>query len=172
MATETPETSSAFATFASQLTAREVIGARRNYAVAHTHHVRTNGQLLFKSYAQFYRRLLTPRIRRVAAVPSQDLSTFMTRGANYLARMTLQDTAVTYRNKLEAHGMLDLSRRLFTTNTLSTGYKPIEPIRTLIETFGVYEAISRYHDRVIYLADLEEGDDHRFGNSADDWLVS
>lgn len=33
----------------------------------------------------------------------------------------------------------------------------------LAETFGVYEAVGNHHDRVLYVADFERGENRRFG---------
>jgi len=121
---------------------------------------------LFASVRSFFTRILTPRIRRAANVPANELADYTTRGARYLARLTIESMGVVLRNKLEHLGESNLARELIGPETFTVGQPTLKPIAALIETFGTYQVTSRHHDRVLYVARLTRGPNRRFGVAA------
>lgn len=148
--------------------ATDAFGLRRDVPDARLVRVDVDGQKLHRSFASIYRRILLSRLRRYVTVPGNELTDYVNRGANALARITIQAMGGILRNKLEARGYPDLAEELIGAHVITTGAKIPKFVSQLVETFGLFEVRERYHDRTLYYTHLARGQNGRFGvNVAD-----
>lgn len=158
-----------YATFLAHAKARSVIGTMRYHAFTVIKEVEVNAHRLHRAMSSKFRRYLQPRIRRNVAAPAHELDEYINRGANYLARLFVEDCAVVLRNKLERYGHSDVAERYLGLRPLSIGHPMPEPFADLIETFGTYQITKGHHDRILYVCTLDLGEDRRYGIPEGDW---
>lgn len=153
--------------FKGSLRAVDALGVFRKTPEHRVQMVTVNRLYLFRSLTELYKRILTPRLRRVALVPANELSTMAVDCSRYLARQTMVQMAQTLRCKLESYGYGDMAYDMHQGRTFDLGISLPDPIVSLIETFGTFLVRESYHDRVLYVANLRCATDGRFNIPAE-----
>ena len=153
-----PDTRGAWADCNSRLRSLSIIGARRFHAFGQVREVTVAGAKLHLTFSSIFQTILGTRSSKMGCVLPSDIAQHTVAASNYLARMVILQMAVVLRNKLEACGQVEQATRLIGAAPRTVGGCQLVQIASLIETFGVFAVQERYHDRVLYVAQLAKGD--------------
>lgn len=153
-----PGARGAWAECHSHLLSLSIIGARRFHAVGKVHEITVDGARLHLTFSSVFQNILQTRIRDLNYILPSDIAQHILAASNYLARLVILQMAVVLRNKLEAYGLIEQATRLVGAAPRTIGSSQLVQIASLIETFGVFAIQERFHDRVLYIAQLSEGD--------------
>ena len=155
--TPCPSATGAWAAFHSRLRSEYVTGARRLHTSGQLHRVSVDGARLHSTFSSIFRKILAPRFRRSCTVVPADLAQHTVAASNYLARLVILQMAAVLRNKLESRGAAEEAQRLVGARP-AVGVRQLVTIASLIETFGVFAVQERFHDRVVFVAQLAQAD--------------
>lgn len=153
-----PDARGAWAEWRSQLRSLSVIGARRFHAFGQVRKVTVDGAKLHFTFSSFFQTILRTRIRKWGYILPSDMSQHTLAASNYLARMVILQMAVVLRNKLEACGQVEQGWSLAGAAPCAVRGSQLVQIASLVETLGVFAIQERFHDRVLYVAQLAKGD--------------
>ena len=148
-----PDAQGAWADLRNDVQPFGIIGFRRFHAIRRIHEVTVDGARLHFTFSSIFQRILRTHFRRSDHALQLDIPQHTIAASNYLARRVILQMAAVLRNKLAACGQTEQA-----TRPVAVGGSQLVQLASLIETFGVFAVQERFHDRVLYVAQLSEGD--------------